>query len=141
MVVDHLPNPVEAAKYRIPHVWGGDLSSELGQSLQKSDPKGPLYGMITKIFLDPRRGYQPTLIGRVFSGTFRLSDSIYLVNNRTSNRVKRLGVMVYVCYYAKQPFFFVRTGSYQMRNLVGVLYFNHCKFTLKYFNFYLIHFQ
>ncbi|TKJ27095.1 MAG: elongation factor EF-2 [Promethearchaeota archaeon Loki_b31] len=93
MVVDHLPNPVEAAKYRIPHVWGGDLSSELGQSLQKSDPKGPLYGMITKIFLDPRRGYQPTLIGRVFSGTFRLSDSIYLVNNRTSNRVKRLGVM------------------------------------------------
>ncbi|MHA1486351.1 MAG: GTP-binding protein, partial [Promethearchaeota archaeon] len=93
MVVDHLPNPVEASKYRIPHVWGGDLSSELGQSLQNSDPNGPLYGMITKIFLDPRRGYQPTLIGRVFSGTFRLSDSIYLVNNRTSNRVKRLGVM------------------------------------------------
>jgi len=93
MVVDHLPNPVEASKYRIPHIWGGDLDSELGQSLQKCDPNGPLYGMITKIFLDPRRGYQPTLIGRVFSGTFRLSDSIYLVNNRKSNRVKRLGVM------------------------------------------------
>ena len=69
MVVDHLPNPVEASKYRIPHIWAGDLDSELGQSLQKCDPKGPLYGMITKIFLDPRRGYQATLIGRVFSGT------------------------------------------------------------------------
>jgi len=93
MVVDHLPNPVEAAKYRIPHIWGGDLDSELGQSLQKSDPNGPLYGMITKIFLDPRRGYQPTLIGRVFSGTFDHTDSVYLINSRSTNRIKRLGVM------------------------------------------------
>lgn len=93
MVVDHLPNPVEASKYRIPHIWGGDLDSELGQSLQNCDPKGPLYGMITKIFLDPRRGYQATLIGRVFSGTFDHTDSIYLIGGRSTNRVKRLGVM------------------------------------------------
>ncbi|GAG13529.1 unnamed protein product, partial [marine sediment metagenome] len=93
MVVDHLPNPVEASKYRIPHIWGGDLDSELGQSLQKSDPKGPLYGMITKIFLDPRRGYQATLIGRVFSGTFDHTDSVYLIGGRSTNRIKRLGVM------------------------------------------------
>jgi len=93
MVVDHLPNPIAAAKYRIPHIWGGDLNSELGQALQKSDPKGPLYGMITKIFLDPKKNYQATLIGRVFSGTFNQTDSLYLVNSKTSNRVKRLGVM------------------------------------------------
>jgi elongation factor 2 len=93
MIVDHLPNPVTASKYRIPHIWGGDLDSELGQALQKSDPNGPLYGMITKIFLDPKRNYQPTLIGRVFSGTFNQTDSIYLVNSDSSNRVKRLGVM------------------------------------------------
>jgi translation elongation factor EF-G len=49
--------------------------------------------MITKIFLDPKKNYQATLIGRVFSGTFHHSDSIYLVGNRTVNRVKRLGVM------------------------------------------------
>ena len=93
MVVDHLPDPITAAKYRIPHIWKGDLDSELGQALQKSDPKGPLYGMISKIFLDPKKNYQATLIGRVFSGTFDQTDSIYLVNSRTSNRVKRLGVM------------------------------------------------
>ena len=93
MVVDHLPDPVSAAEYRIPHIWGGDLNSELGQALQKSDPNGPLYGMITKIFLDPKKNYQATLIGRVFSGTFELTDSLYLVNSKTSNRVKRLGVM------------------------------------------------
>ena len=93
MVVDHLPNPVEASKYRIPHLWGGDMDSELGQALAKSDPKGPLYGMITKLFLDPKRNYQATLIGRVFSGTFNKTDLIYLLGSRTANRVKRLGVM------------------------------------------------
>ena len=93
MVVDHLPDPISAASYRIPHLWGGDLNSELGKALVKSDPDGPLYGMITKIFLDPKRNYQATLIGRVFSGTFHQTDSIYLIGNRTSNRIKRLGVM------------------------------------------------
>ncbi|MFW9970526.1 MAG: GTP-binding protein [Candidatus Odinarchaeota archaeon] len=93
MIVDHLPDPVSAAKYRIPHIWGGDLNSELGQSLIKSDPNGKLYGMITKIFLDPKRNYQATLIGRVFSGTFDQSDTLYLVNSDSQTRVKRLGVM------------------------------------------------
>jgi elongation factor 2 len=93
MVVDHLPNPVEAAKYRIPHLWDGDLNSELGQALVKSDPKGPLFGMVTKLFLDPKRNYQATLIGRIFSGTFDRSDTIYLINSKSTARVKRLGVM------------------------------------------------
>ncbi|MHA2034805.1 MAG: GTP-binding protein [Promethearchaeota archaeon] len=93
MIVDHLPDPISASKYRIPHIWGGDLNSDLGKSLVKSDPNGPLFGMITKIFLDPKRNYQATLIGRVFSGTFDQTDSIYLINSDSSNRVKRLGVM------------------------------------------------
>ncbi len=93
MVVDHLPDPVTASKYRIPHIWGGDLNSELGQALQKSDPNGPLYGMITKIFLDPKKNYQATLIGRIFSGTFDQTDTLYLIGSKTTSRVKRLGVM------------------------------------------------
>lgn len=93
MVVDHLPDPVTAAEYRIPHIWGGDLKSELGQALLKSDPKGPLYAMITKLFLDPKQGYRATLIGRIFSGTYDTSDTIYLINSRSTARAKRLGVM------------------------------------------------
>ncbi len=93
MVVDHLPDPVSAAKYRIPHIWSGDINSDLGQSLSKSDPKGPVYGMITKIFLDPKRNYQATLIGRIFSGTMDQSGAIYLINSRSKQRIKRLGVM------------------------------------------------
>ncbi|MBD3253572.1 MAG: GTP-binding protein [Candidatus Lokiarchaeota archaeon] len=93
MVVDHLPNPVTAAEYRIPHIWSGDVDSEMGQALLKSDPKGPLTGMITKIFLDPKKNYAATLIGRVFSGTLDQSDNLFLVNSKTTSRIKRLGVM------------------------------------------------
>jgi elongation factor 2 len=93
MVVDHLPDPITASKYRIPNIWSGDLQSDLGKALVKSDPKGPLSGMITKIFLDPKQNYRATLIGRVFSGTLDEADSIYLVNQRKTQRIKRLGVM------------------------------------------------
>lgn len=93
MVVDNLPDPLTASKYRIPKIWSeGDLDSELGQALLNCDPNGPLYGMITKIFIDPK-SFRATLIGRVFSGTLHLSDSIYLLGKKEKVRIKRLGVM------------------------------------------------
>jgi elongation factor 2 len=93
MVVDHLPDPVTASKYRIPKIWSeGDLESELGKALINCDPKGPLYGMITKIFIDPK-SFRATLIGRVFSGTLDSSDAIFLLGKREQVRIKRLGVM------------------------------------------------
>ncbi|RLF75515.1 elongation factor EF-2, partial [Thermococci archaeon] len=42
MVVRHLPNPVEAQKYRIPHLWRGEVESEIGQSMASCDPKGKM---------------------------------------------------------------------------------------------------
>lgn len=93
MVVQHLPNPQEAMKYRIQRIWpGGDYESELGLSLSNSDPNGPLVGMITKHIIDPKKGFRVTLIGRVFSGTLYAGDTIYLVNMKEKQCIKRLGV-------------------------------------------------
>ena len=92
MVIEHLPNPIEGQKVKIPAIWGGDIDSPEGQALIKCDRDGPLMGMITKIFIEPK-SKRPTLIGRVFSGTLRSSDSLYLVGKKTSARIKRLGVM------------------------------------------------
>ncbi len=92
MVIDHLPNPLEAAKFRIPKIWPGDLESTLGKALLTSDPAGPLFGLILKIFIDPK-SFRPTLIGRVFSGTLHGGDSIYLMGRRERHKIKRLGVM------------------------------------------------
>jgi elongation factor 2 len=92
MVIEHLPNPAEAQKYKIPHIWSGDLESVEGQALINCDRDGPLLGMITKIFIDPK-SKRPTLIGRVFSGTIRVGMDLELINQRSKVPVKRLGVM------------------------------------------------
>ena len=92
MVINHLPTPADAQKYKIPHIWGGDLESVEGQALINCDRDGPLLGMITKIFIDPK-SKRPTLIGRVFSGTIRAGMDLELINQRSKVPVKRLGVM------------------------------------------------
>lgn len=92
MVIRHLPNPVEGQKLKIPQIWPGDEKTPLGQALFSCDPSGPLMGMITKIFIDPK-SKRPTLIGRVFSGTLNVNDTLYLVGKKTKTRIKRLGVM------------------------------------------------
>ncbi len=92
MVIEHLPNPAEAQKYKIKHIWSGDLSTEEGQSLVNCDRNGPLIGMITKVFIDPK-SKRPTLIGRVFSGTIRAGQDLELINQKKTVPVKRLGVM------------------------------------------------
>jgi elongation factor 2 len=33
MAVKHLPNPLEAQKYRIPKIWRGDIDSQFGKDL------------------------------------------------------------------------------------------------------------
>ncbi len=91
MIVKHLPNPKEAQQYKIPRIWTGDLDSPEGKALLNVDSKGPLCGMITKIFVDPK-SKRPTLIGRVFSGTIKAGQEIQLINMKQNAKVKRLGV-------------------------------------------------
>ncbi|TXT57598.1 MAG: Elongation factor 2 [Candidatus Thorarchaeota archaeon] len=91
MIVHHLPNPKEAQKYKIPRIWTGDLESPEGKALLECDRDGPLLGMITKIFVDPK-SKRPTLIGRIFSGTLRSGQEIRLIGMRQNARVRRLGV-------------------------------------------------
>src|SRR4030043_1562004 len=56
MAVKHLPNPLEAQKYRIPKIWHGDLESDFGKSLIACDPKGPVAFVVTKIVVDKHAG-------------------------------------------------------------------------------------
>lgn len=92
MVIEHLPDPLTAAAYRIPAKWPGDLESELGKSLLACDREGQLFGMITKISID-QKSFRPTVTGRVFSGTLRPGDSLFLMGRKERVRIKRLGVM------------------------------------------------
>lgn len=93
MIVDHLPDPVTASQYRVKKLIDNvDWESDLGKSLLKSDRNGPLMGIISKIFIDPK-SFRATLIGRIYSGTLRAGESVYLVGRKEKQRVKRLGIM------------------------------------------------
>ena len=88
MVVKHLPNPLEAQKYRIPKIWHGELESELGKSLINVDPNGKLAFVITKIVIDPRAG--EISAGRLFSGKMQRGMQVYLNGMKQYGRIQQV---------------------------------------------------
>jgi elongation factor 2 len=92
MVIDHLPPPNVAQKYRIPHIWRGDLTSSLGKSMVECNENGPLALMVTKIILDPHAG--EVAIGRMFSGKIQRGQELYVIGMPNKNRVQQTNVMV-----------------------------------------------
>ncbi|WP_449461574.1 elongation factor EF-2 [Tardisphaera miroshnichenkoae] len=92
MVVDHLPSPVEAQKYRIPKIWQGSPDSPLTKSLLECDEKGPTVVAVNNVVVDPHAGLVAT--GRVFSGTVKTGDQLYLVNAGTTQTVLQVGLFM-----------------------------------------------
>ncbi|UCE15876.1 MAG: elongation factor EF-2 [Candidatus Bathyarchaeota archaeon] len=90
MVVNNLPNPVEAQKYRIPKVWKGELDSEIGQAMLNCDDNGPTVLCITLAQLDPHAGLVAT--GRLFSGAVQEGAQIYLVGAKKDYRVQQVSM-------------------------------------------------
>ena len=39
MAVEQLPSPLVSQEYRIPNIWQGDLESEVGKSMLKTNPE------------------------------------------------------------------------------------------------------
>jgi elongation factor 2 len=90
MVVNHVPNPVEAQKYRIPKIWKGDLNSPIGKAMCECDENGPLVICVNKVVVDPHAG--PVVTGRVFSGTVREGEILYGIMSRTEGRVQQVSL-------------------------------------------------
>ena len=92
MVVNHLPSPAVAQRYRIPHIWRGDLNSELGKSMIETKETGPLALMITKIIIDPHAG--EVAVGRMYSGKIERGKEVYVAGMPKVNRVQQVNLMV-----------------------------------------------
>ena len=90
MVVQHHPPPHIAQRYRIPKIWPGDLESSLGKSLLACDEKGPAVMMVTTINVDPQAGRVAT--GRLFSGTVKDGDEIYLIDAKRPGKVQSVNI-------------------------------------------------
>jgi len=92
MAVKHLPNPIEAQKYRIPKIWRGDLESKFGKDLIQCRKDGEVAFVITKIVVDSRSGKE-VAAGRLYSGTIVNGMEIYANNAKKSGKIQQ--VLVY----------------------------------------------
>jgi elongation factor 2 len=92
MVIKHIPPPHLAQKYRIPKIWKGDPNSDIYKSLIECDDNGPTVMMVTNVVVDPQAG--PVAVGRLFSGTVRDGDLLYLINARRQERVQSVSMFM-----------------------------------------------
>jgi elongation factor 2 len=92
MAVKHLPNPVEAQKYRIPKIWRGDTESKFGQDLMNCNKDGEVAFVITNIIIDPKSGKE-IAAGRLYSGTLVNGMEVYANNAKKKARIQQ--VLVY----------------------------------------------
>ena len=90
MTAKHVPNPLEAQKYRVERIWKGKLSSEAGKAMTACDDNGPTVACITNVRSTPNAGLIAT--GRVFSGTVKTGDKVYLVNAQAEHVVQQVSV-------------------------------------------------
>lgn len=92
MVVKHVPNPLEAQKYRVEKIWKGDMTSEVGQALANCDDNGPTIVCVTNIKASSNAGFIAT--GRVFSGTLKKGEKVYLVNAQMESMVQQVSIFM-----------------------------------------------
>ena len=91
MVVDHLPNPIEAQKYRIGKIWGGDLTSEVGKSMTNCDPNGPLIICLSKVQADK---HSLVATGRIFSGNCFNKEEVFLLRENNFDTIRKTAIFM-----------------------------------------------
>jgi len=90
MTIQHHPDPVTAQKYRIKKIWHGDENSKIGKDLVNCDPKGEPVFVPTKIVVDKHAG--EVACGRLFSGTLRQGDEVYMNLAKRKVRIQQVSV-------------------------------------------------
>lgn len=81
MIVQKLPSPDQAQKYRAECFYKGDLDSEVGKGIVNCDPEGPLMMYVSKMVpnKDRSRFYA---FGRVFSGTIKGGQKVCIYGSK-----------------------------------------------------------
>ncbi|MBR7153659.1 MAG: elongation factor EF-2 [Candidatus Methanomethylophilaceae archaeon] len=92
MAINHIQNPTESQKIRIPTIWKGDLETPIGKNMLTCDPNGEVAMMVTKIIMDKQAG--EIAIGRLFSGTVKKGQTLYISGVNAPQRVQTVALMV-----------------------------------------------
>jgi elongation factor 2 len=92
MTVKQAPSPLEAQKYRVKKIWKGNMTSKVGQAMANCDDRGPAVVCVTNVQVTPNEALVAT--GRVFSGTVKIGDKVYLVNAQTESIIQQVSVFM-----------------------------------------------
>ncbi|MFH1752320.1 MAG: elongation factor EF-2 [archaeon] len=92
MALEHLPNPLNAQKYRIPTIWGGELESEEGKDMLNCNEKGIVTMMVTDITVDSHAGDVAT--GRVYSGTLKKGVKLNLITLQKEAQIQQVAIFM-----------------------------------------------
>lgn len=90
MVVENLPNPAEAQRYRVPKIWKGMLDSDVGRAMLNCADDGPATMCVTMAQLARDEGLIAT--GRLFSGFVEKGKNVYLVNAKKEFAIENVSI-------------------------------------------------
>jgi len=83
MMIEHLPDPKEAQKYRVPQIWHGDLNSDDGKAMMGVEVSAKTNIIVFNMTYDQHGG--DIAVGRVFSGAAKKGVELH-VNNRAQTQ-------------------------------------------------------
>jgi len=95
MIINHLPDPITAQKYRIQNIWKGDLTSSVGKAMINCQTEGediPLVFGSTKILMDKHAGQ--LVLGRIFSGILMEKTNVILLNTKEPKKIQNIYVFM-----------------------------------------------
>ncbi len=91
-VIRHMPDPITAQEYRIPHIWRGDPESEIGRTMINCSEDGPTAMMGTKILIDEHAG--EIAVGRLFGGKVKDGMELHIDDQPKKNRAQQVSLSV-----------------------------------------------
>jgi elongation factor 2 len=90
MAIQTLPNPKGAQAYRVEKIWDGLVNSEMGRAISECKDDTPAVMCVTNV--KPDKDSSVIASGRVYSGTLRKGDRLYLVDAQLEDSVNHVYV-------------------------------------------------
>jgi elongation factor 2 len=75
MIINHLPSPVVAQKYRVENLYSGPMDDDCARAIRKCDPDGPVMMYVSKMVPTSEKG-RFYAFGRVYAGTIATGQTV-----------------------------------------------------------------